>query len=196
MGSGGSWHTRRLIAERSAGDLQRIRNITNNNVHLGSHTGKQQEIVIIRGCHNCIGYYTLLRMRRLSYLGNATGEGSVRISIYRKRDVLANAQLPDVGLVHRDLDIHGAKITDGKQGRRLETGGNRLARGDAAINYNTAHRRPYYCAVQISFGLVKRCLTAPDLSFGMGYAGARDRQLSLRFLDPSLLGCHLGLGRG
>src|SRR5215211_787045 len=30
----------------------------------------------------------------------------------------------------------------------------------------------------------------------MGYAGARDRQLSLRFLDPSLLGCHLGLGRG
>src|SRR5207247_2106994 len=98
-------------------------------------------------------------------LGDVAAKGSVRVGVDREGNVLAEPQPADVSLVHRDLDIYGAKIPDGEQGGGLETGGNRLARGDAAVDHDAVHWRSDHGSIQIGFGLVKRCLTAPDLGF-------------------------------
>jgi hypothetical protein len=76
----------------------------------------------------------------------------------------------------------------------LEASGNRLTRGDAAIDYDAVHWRSDHGALQVGFRLSQRCLASPHLGFGMLYARAGDGKLGFRLLDSGLLRNHLGRG--
>ena len=95
---------------------------------------------------------------------DGAGEIPIRKRIDVEAHVLADFHLPDVGLVHRQYDLHLAQVFGNlEQGRRLQTGGDGLPGLHRTRKHHTIDRRANHAALQIELRTADRRLLLRDL---------------------------------
>ena len=164
-----------------------------------------------------VAHHVLHDLGGLADLGDLAAERAAREGVDREDRGHALAEAPDVGLVHRRLDLHpGEVLGDREERRRLEARRDRLPGVDGPRHDHAVHRRPDLRVHEVQPRLLERGLLLADrglgrLELGLGHLerrlGRRDlglgrarlrlarRQLGLRRPERRLPGALLGPGR-
>ncbi len=139
----------------------------------------------------------------------AAGEG-----VHRETGFLPDTDATDIGFVDGGFHLHVGKVPgNDKQFRRLQAGGHRLPRFDAALDHDAVNRRLDRGAFQIDAGRRQLCralsddrLAVPHLRLGRGKRRAGRIQVVLRrvafgrrdevFLHQGFLALVVALGVG
>ena len=126
--------------------------------------GKQAPVGIRDGDDRRVGDDVLDDLSRLANLRDLAAEGAAREGVHREAPDHALPEPPDVGLVHRRLDLHPCEVLRDREERRcLETRRHRLARVDGPRHDHAVDRGADLRVDEVQPSLFERSLLLTDV---------------------------------
>lgn len=109
-----------LEAQRRIGQLEHARLLADLDLGVDGQPRQQGAVTVVHRNHHRIGHHIVGGGRRQPHLLDHPPEAAVRKGIDAEAHRLPGLDLADVGLVHRQFDLHLRQILgDGEQLRRL-----------------------------------------------------------------------------
>ena len=124
------------------------------------------------------------RQCRFAHLLDLPAEAAARVGVDRESGPLTEPDLADLGFIDGGVDLHVAQVAgDHEEFGRLETGGNRLAGIDRALDHDAVDRGANRGAFEIGARLQQLRLALRDHRLGAAGLGLGHFDLGLAALD-------------
>src|SRR5262249_44185293 len=155
-------------AKRGVGDLQRVLTLGDHYCQVRGHAGLEFEVGIPDVDNHVVGDDVLIVHRIESNLVDRPAEVVSGEGVNREVHAVTLIDYADVGLIDVGDYLHlGQVVGDGEEGRRLETGRDRLSLIDVAGDDHAVDRRADRRIAQIDFGHFERTFDLLNLRAGL-----------------------------
>jgi len=95
-----------LKADRHIRNSQNTFFLAYQKLHVGCHTGLEQQLFVVDSHNSIIGHYILHDRCGVAHLVNLTRKTARRIGVHRKRNLLPLPDIADVRLVNAGMHFH------------------------------------------------------------------------------------------